>query len=632
MATNPYVKFKRGLQAALPSSIVDGTLYLTTDEGAIYLDNENSRVRLGDVVAVQNIAALPADGPAYQAANGMIMYYAKDENVLARWNGSGWTQINAAGLTKVLPSGSGNGVASVDVDPANSNVVKVTYTNFATKTQYDTLAQDVTELAEDLATLTGTGGSGSIADRIAAVQGDTESTIADVEAVANQNQTDLSALTGRVTALDHTTTGRVTKVENDLSALQETVAENHTAALNAAKAVQGDTTKTVADIAAEVASNDSDISGLTGRMTAVEGVASKAASDISSEAERALAAEKAIQDELDATQGNVSADYNSLEKIEAKIKANAGNISSNDADILALQNALNGESGLAARVGANEDAIGLLNGAVTAAGSVKYTVAQEIAKVVGDGDAADKFDTIVEIATWLSEHETDAIGMQNTITAQGGKITTIEDNLADLQETVVANASAAESAVEGLKTELIGDAESYLTLGALEDAVQAAQETATTAKNTANGNSTAINTANQNIAKNADDIASLTTTVANNKTAAEKLVSDTKAEIKQTTDGLNTRLTTAESNITDLQGRMTTVETGVSTNADGVAANQAAITKEVDDRKAAITALETAYKAADTALTGRVASLESNMTTVQGNISDIFELLTWGSF
>ena len=632
MATNPYVKFKRGLQAALPSSIVDGTLYLTTDEGAIYLDNENSRVRLGDVVAVQNIAALPENGPVYQAANGMIMYYAKDENVLARWNGSGWTQINAAGLTKVLPSGSGNGVASVDVDPANSNVVKVTYTNFATKSQYDTLAQDVTELAEDLATLTGTGGSGSIADRIAAVQGDTDSTIADVEAVANQNQTDLSALTGRVTALDHTTTGRVTKVENDLSALQETVAGNHTAALNAAKAVQGETTKTVADVAAEVASNDSDISGLTGRMTAVEGVASKAASDISFEAERALAAEKAIQDELDATQGNVSADYNSLEKIEAKIKANAGNISSNDADILALQNALNGESGLAARVGANEDAIGLLNGAVTTAGSVKHTVAQEIAKVVGDGDAADKFDTIVEIATWLSEHETDALGMQNTITAQGGRITTLEGNLADLQETVAENASAAEDAVEDLKTELIGDAESYLTLGALEDAVQTAQTTATTAKNTANSNSTAINTANQNIAKNADDIASLTTTVANNKTAAETLVSDAKAEIKQTTDGLNTRLNTAESNITNLQGRMTTVETGVSTNADGVAENKAAITQEVNDRKAAITALETAYKAADTALTSRVASLESNMTTAQGNISDIFELLTWGSF
>ena len=632
MATSPYVKFKRGLQAALPSSIVDGTLYLTTDEGAIYLDNENSRVRLGDVVAVQNIAALPENGPVYQAANGMIMYYAKDENVLARWNGSGWTQINAAGLTKVLPSGSGNGVASVDADPANSNVVKVTYTNFATKSQYDTLAQDVTELAEDLATLTGTSGSGSIADRIAAIQGDTESTIADVEAVANQNQTDLSALTGRVTALDHITTGRVTKVENDLSALQETVAGNHTAALNAAKAVQGDTTKTVADVAAEVASNDSDISGLTGRMTAVEGVASKAASDISSEAERALAAEKAIQDELDATQGNVSADYNSLEKLEAKIKANAGNISSNDADILALQNALNGESGLAARVGANEDAIGLLNGAVTEEGSVKHTVAQEIAKVVGDGDAADKFDTIVEIATWLSEHETDALGMQNTITAQGGRITTLEGNLADLQETVEANASAAEGAVEGLKTELIGDAESYLTLGALEDAVQTAQETATTAKNTANSNSTAINTANQNIAKNADDIAGLTTTVANNKTAAEKLVSDAKAEIEQTTDGLNTRLTTAESNITNLQGRMTTVETGVSTNADGVAENKAAIAKEVTDRTAAITALETAYKAADTALTSRVASLESNMTTAQGNISDIFELLTWGSF
>ncbi len=84
------VLFKKGLLANLPSTKVEGTIYVTTDERAMYLDVSNSeRIRLGDFIEVANIAALPKAG-----ANVSALYYAADENVLAKWSGSAWVQIN----------------------------------------------------------------------------------------------------------------------------------------------------------------------------------------------------------------------------------------------------------------------------------------------------------------------------------------------------------------------------------------------------------------------------------------------------------------------------------------------------------------------------------------------------------
>ena len=84
------VLFKKGLLANLPSTKVEGTIYVTTDERAMYLDVSNSeRIRLGDFIEVANIAALPSTG-----ANVSALYYATAENVLAKWSGSAWVQIN----------------------------------------------------------------------------------------------------------------------------------------------------------------------------------------------------------------------------------------------------------------------------------------------------------------------------------------------------------------------------------------------------------------------------------------------------------------------------------------------------------------------------------------------------------
>jgi hypothetical protein len=72
-------------------------VYITTDEGGIYLGAK----RLGDYVKADDINALKA----LTHKSPDALYYAEAENVLARWTGSSWIQINAAGLTGVKDGG-----------------------------------------------------------------------------------------------------------------------------------------------------------------------------------------------------------------------------------------------------------------------------------------------------------------------------------------------------------------------------------------------------------------------------------------------------------------------------------------------------------------------------------------------
>lgn len=83
------IKFFKGAVASLPTTGVNGAIYITTDEGGIYLGTGTGMKRLGDFIQVDAVANLPTNG-----ANTSALYYCVAENVLAKWNGSEWTQIN----------------------------------------------------------------------------------------------------------------------------------------------------------------------------------------------------------------------------------------------------------------------------------------------------------------------------------------------------------------------------------------------------------------------------------------------------------------------------------------------------------------------------------------------------------
>ena len=85
---NEMIKFYKGAVGSLPTSGVNGALYITTDEGGIYLGTGTGMKRLGDFIQVNAVADLPAK------AHEGCLYYCVAENILAKWNGTEWKQIN----------------------------------------------------------------------------------------------------------------------------------------------------------------------------------------------------------------------------------------------------------------------------------------------------------------------------------------------------------------------------------------------------------------------------------------------------------------------------------------------------------------------------------------------------------
>ncbi len=110
------VNFKKGLLANLPTGITEGTLYVTTDERALYLDvDSTTRVRIGDFQEFATLTALQANTNPSTTA----LYYIADVNCLAKWNGAAYVQINLdTGATSVEVTGSGNAVTAASYDAA----------------------------------------------------------------------------------------------------------------------------------------------------------------------------------------------------------------------------------------------------------------------------------------------------------------------------------------------------------------------------------------------------------------------------------------------------------------------------------------------------------------------------------
>lgn len=141
------ISFKKGLLANLPSEHVEGRFYVTTDEKAMYLDVDGStRIRLGDFQEFENLAALQGNvNPSTTA-----LYYIKDANILAKWNGEAYVQINPdTGATSIEVVGSGNAVTSASYDAGSRKLTLTMGETFATPSEVDTkISAKVGDLGE----------------------------------------------------------------------------------------------------------------------------------------------------------------------------------------------------------------------------------------------------------------------------------------------------------------------------------------------------------------------------------------------------------------------------------------------------------------------------------------------------
>lgn len=129
------VNFKKGLLANLPDAKVEGTFYVTTDERALYLDVDGStRVRIGDFQEFATLEALQANTNPSTTA----LYYVTELNVLAKWNGTAYVQINLdTGATSIEVVGDGNAVTAASYDAATRKLTLTAGATYATPTDVD---------------------------------------------------------------------------------------------------------------------------------------------------------------------------------------------------------------------------------------------------------------------------------------------------------------------------------------------------------------------------------------------------------------------------------------------------------------------------------------------------------------
>ena len=202
--------------------------------------------------------------------------------------------------------------------------------------------------------------------------------------------------------------------------------------------------------------------------------------------------------------GGASADYDTLGKLEGKIKDEASRATSAESalgvrltalesgdnsvgkQIEALENKLVGDAVTLKTFGAVEDKIDIING--TGEGSIHKAAADAVAKVVAD--APESFDTLKEVADWIANDTTGAAKMQSDIAKlQGdkdveGSVANSIDKAVNALDATVGTTTVAEGkhvAVEVVQTDgkLTGltvnenDIASAATLGTVKSAQEA---------------------------------------------------------------------------------------------------------------------------------------------------------------
>lgn len=181
---------RSGLQANLPATAVEGTLYVTTDSKKVYagLPGATAPVQLSnDLIILANAAAF--DSLTVKPQD--VLYYITDVNVLAKYNGTNLIQINAAGLTTVNVTGDGNVITAAVVTANSKGELILNLTKgitAATSAELSTLAGRVT----------------TAEGKIDVIDGDASTTGSFRKAVADEATARDAAIAAAVGALDTT--------------------------------------------------------------------------------------------------------------------------------------------------------------------------------------------------------------------------------------------------------------------------------------------------------------------------------------------------------------------------------------------------------------------------------------------
>ena len=124
--------------------------------------------------------------------------------------------------------------------------------------------------------------------------------------------------------------------------------------------------------------------------------------------------------------------YRTVTQIQEMIDAAVGGASGVEADIRAEVNrAQSAENALSNRITANANAISLLNSDDQTVGSVSYAVNQQIAALIAEAPAS--FDTLKEIADWITDHTDDAAQMNSDISDLKSDMSDAQNDISTLK-------------------------------------------------------------------------------------------------------------------------------------------------------------------------------------------------------
>lgn len=513
---NELLKFKKGLHANLAKQAkVAGTVYVTTDEQAMYVDIDNStRIRLSDIIQVDTVNKLRDMAPKYSST---ALYYVIDENALLKYTGDGnsnhtWKQINSvsdvtANLDALTTRVTNNEKAITANADGIKKLNKEVYGN-EDGTQHATNGLVKKVAALEAADVTIKADVKANKDAIGTTN-DAASADGTLYARIKKNASDISGLTTRVgTAESSITTlsSIVGATAND--GLRKAVADNTTnisnlrtdlgnkgdsadadgsafARIAAVKASVATNTGEIANLKTKDQAIDKSISDINGSISTINGEITTIKENATNLAGRVTTAEGDI-DELEEWKGTASSQISTLEGTVATqgqtIAGHTTSIGENAAAITGLDGRLDTAEGKITALGTT---VGDANSGLVKDVADLKTADTEIRELISDNtDAIDAVDGKVDaVSARVTETETnigtisgkvddledivgdadsglvkDVADLKSKDTELAGKITAIETKNGT-QDTAISNNT---KAIEALDTR-VGTAEAAIT-------------------------------------------------------------------------------------------------------------------------------------------------------------------------
>ena len=541
------LKFKHGLQASMKANspaITPGTVYITRDERAMYVDlpaysnadgsvtEAAKRIRIGDMRVYTYLDELKADLQAdMNSLTTSALYYAEKDNAtdnnvinaLLKWNGAEFIQLNktsdiaanlssledriedledlTAGHTTSIGANASaiegldgrldilEGDADTEGSVAHSIAAAVATLNAsiakkADQTSLDALSKTVSDNAA-AATTAHSGLQTAINNEKTRAEGEEER----LAGLINTNTTNIGNNTSAIATLngDDTVAGSVKKQVKDAVAAE---AEARAAAITT---VNG----SISDINGEINTikqkNDSQDAEIDKKVNIAQGSANSnkvmvtdASGNVTSGAAVAgklqylAKVSSDIQDQIDALDGAIDGSNDEIDGLKTRLSTAEGNISSNDTDIANLQSAVN-----------------TLNGADTVAGSVKKQIKDAVA-----AETAARVEAEGNLQAAIESNDTDIKNLQDDVDGLETQVSTFIETTAPatylkktdasstyLTKTDASSTYATKDELSTAQSTLLGtsgDGATANTIHGAKAAAQAAQDKADAAQTTAN--------------------------------------------------------------------------------------------------------------------------------------------------